>query len=57
MSTIHCHDVTIEENGRLEIDRDINLMNVNRLFMKKESTIKILAKIFKLDASLLDVSD
>jgi hypothetical protein len=57
IGTIHYNDIRIEENGILEIDRDINLMNVNRLYIEKGGVIRILARVFKLDALLLYVSD
>ena len=57
IGSIHFNDVTIEENSILEIDGDINLMNIDHLYIRKGGSLKILAKAFKVDAVLIDVSN
>ena len=57
ISSIHFNDVTIGKNSILEIDRNINLMNINHLCIRKGGSLKILAKAFKVDAVLIDVSN
>jgi hypothetical protein len=42
ISTIHYNDITIKENGILEKDLELTLMNVNCFHIKKGGSMRIL---------------